>query len=162
MFWDWISSFSSSYFFFTSFFILDKWRVSITIIKVISMLDFFFLLVLFQYEIFNCICFLVFLYYWNSFGKKKKNRTGSENIDKRRITRILMQSLPTQRYRRQAVRNNLDIVGKFSFYSCFHLFLFHVQYDFRLALNIIEKCYIFLPFQFRSVASWVFFLVQVY
>lgn len=30
---------------------------------------------------------------------------------KRRITRIFMQTLPTQRYRRQAVRNNLDIVG---------------------------------------------------
>lgn len=30
---------------------------------------------------------------------------------KTRITRIVMQSISTQRYRRQAVRNNLDIVG---------------------------------------------------
>lgn len=35
-----------------------------------------------------------------------------ESIENRRITRIVMKSLPTQRYRRQAVRDNLDIVGE--------------------------------------------------
>lgn len=34
-------------------------------------------------------------------------------INKNRITRIILESLPSQRYRRQAVRNNLDIVGEF-------------------------------------------------
>lgn len=32
-------------------------------------------------------------------------------VKKKRITRIILHSLPTQRYRRQAVRNSLDIVG---------------------------------------------------
>lgn len=45
--------------------------------------------------------------FWNSLCS-----TGVENIENRRITRIIMQSLPTQRYRRQAVRDNLDIVGE--------------------------------------------------
>lgn len=34
-------------------------------------------------------------------------------INKNRIARIVLESLPSQRYRRQAVRNNLDIVGEF-------------------------------------------------
>lgn len=35
-------------------------------------------------------------------------------INKNRMTRIVLESLPSQRYRRQAVRNNLDIVGESS------------------------------------------------
>lgn len=43
-----------------------------------------------------------------------KNSALPENGEKQRVTRIYMQSMPTQQYRRQAVRDNLDIVGLYT------------------------------------------------
>lgn len=45
------------------------------------------------------------------------NIPASLTTNKNRITKIMLQSLPSQRYRRQAVRNNLDIVGKIHYFS---------------------------------------------
>lgn len=77
------------------------------------------------------------------------HRTKPEILQNRRITRISMPSLPTQRYRRQAVRNNLDIVGESWVYSRIAPFQLHCLclFQYRLGESWV---YSWAP------ASWVF------
>lgn len=56
----------------------------------------------------NLIDICVFVYCFRSENIPETVHVGGEG---NRVTKIVLETVPTQRYRRQAVRNNLDIVG---------------------------------------------------
>lgn len=80
----------------------------------------------------------------------------------KRITRIYMHSLPTQRYRRQAIRNNLDIIGNFD-YFWFDLFdmLFEMNFNFSVSIGGIMG--LFMGVSILSGAEFIYyFTVRIF
>lgn len=77
-------------------------------------------------------------------------------MDRRRITRIILPTLPSQRYRRQSVRTHLDIVGK-SFVVSVAIFN-----QANLKCMLMHLVFSLCHFQFRSEELWDYFLALAF
>lgn len=89
-----------------------------------------------------------------------------DRINRNRITKIVLESLPTQRYRRQAVRNNLNLVGEFSLTSLvsqFSRFKLIVTSNRFTAVSVGGVLGLFLGVSILSAAEFVyFFTVRIF
>lgn len=86
---------------------------------------------------------------------KNTNRSSLESDEensKKRITQIALQSLPTLRYLRQAVRNKLDIVGLLKWHLVINLVKPTINFNATILFLPIFRCFS-LVVGFRSVVS---------